>query len=138
MTEHRLTATKAMEQISKVCKEEDCGTYETKKYPPDLLNKAGFLESSIRIDAGQYLKQRIEEFKVTISKLLTKLINLLILCVYSKGFQDCLIFIAPMEDQLGERDGDYKHSKSKTEFCNTVNKTWYNYDMLCNQEIKLQ
>ena len=68
-----------MEQISKVCKEEDCGAqYETKKYPPDLLNKVGFLESSAKIDAGQYLKQRIEEFKVTINKLLTKLINLLI------------------------------------------------------------
>ena len=76
MTEYRLTAAKAMEQISKVCKEEDCGAYETKKYPPDLLNKAGFLESSARIDAGQYLKQRIEEFKVTINKLI--LINLLI------------------------------------------------------------
>ena len=61
-----------MEQISKVCKEGDHSAYELMIYPPDLLNKATierrqstFLESlSVRVDAGQHLRQRIEEFRV--------------------------------------------------------------------------
>ena len=61
-----------MEQINKVCKKEDHGAYEPMNYPPDLLNKAAierrqsaFLESlNVRVDAGQHLKQRIEEFRV--------------------------------------------------------------------------
>ena len=44
------------------------------------------------------------------------------------GFQDCLTFIAPMEDYLGEKGGDYKHSKSKMVLFSTVNKTWYKSD----------
>jgi hypothetical protein len=62
-----------MEEIGKVCKEEDCGAYEPMNYPPDLLNKAtiekrrsAFLESLsvTKVDAGQHLKQRIEEIRV--------------------------------------------------------------------------
>ena len=75
----RLTATKAMEQISQVCKEEDSGAYERMNYPPDLLSKysrnerrrSEFLESfNVRVDLGQHIKQRIEEIRVINSCLL--------------------------------------------------------------------
>ena len=78
-----------MEQISKVCKEGDYGACEPMIYPPDLLNKAAaersaFLEPlSARVDVGQHLKQRIEEFRV-ISKLFMLYI-ILLRCTMQNG-----------------------------------------------------